>query len=274
MKLSMDQLGTYSRDGLLLLHDHFSADELATLRAQLPDLYDESSPRTILEKDGKTVRSVHGSHTTNAVFERLVRHPRMVAPAMQILGGDVYVYQFKINAKRAFAGDLWPWHQDYIFWLKEDGLAESRQVTLALFLDDVSEFNGPMVLIPGSHHEGVLESPAPEGESQDEGDWLAGFQADLKYSIAPETVTRLVSKGGIVTAKGSAGSMLFFHPNVVHGSMGNMSPFDRTLLLVTYCSASVTPRVDESSRPEFLVSRDFAPITSLPHDAALTPPSA
>ena len=76
--------------------------------------------------------------------------------AQRILQDEVYVHQFKVNAKLAFRGEVWEWHQDYIFWRNEDGMPTDNVVTLALFLDEVNEFNGPLLFVPGSHKLDIL----------------------------------------------------------------------------------------------------------------------
>jgi ectoine hydroxylase len=189
---------------------------------------------------------------------------------MQILRSAVYVYQFKVNAKVAFQGDVWEWHQDYIFWQREDGLPEPWLVTASLFLDEVNEFNGPLMIVPGSHKEGVIEpmrtSGVPAGYEESPG-WIANLTADLKYSLNKDCVARLVSARGIVAPKGPAGSVLFFHPNVVHGSVPNMSPFDRRLVLITYNHAA--NRQTKNARPEFLASRNAERLSPVADDVLL-----
>jgi ectoine hydroxylase len=97
-------------------------------------------------------------HTYNDIFGRLARHPRLIEPVEQLLGGPVYIHQFKINAKAAFDGDVWQWHQDYGTWQRDDDMPEARAMNMALFLDDVTEFNGPLMFIPRSHKRCVLEA--------------------------------------------------------------------------------------------------------------------
>jgi Phytanoyl-CoA dioxygenase (PhyH) len=65
--------------------------------------------------------------------------------------------------------------------------------------------------------------------------------ADLKYALRKEAVAGLVGEYGITAAKGPAGSVLFFHSNMVHGSPNNISPFDR-LLAISPSTASRTCR--------------------------------
>jgi len=272
MQLTQDHLDSYQRDGYLFLPELFSPREVEVMEHQIPELFAESLERRVVEKKSGAVRSVYGSHSTNEIFNRLTRHPRLVEPAMQILGSHVYVYQFKINAKIAFLGDVWEWHQDYIFWQREDGVPAPNLVTISVFLDEVTEFNGPLLLVPGSHQEGVIEPPrtggVPEGY-EGSPDWIANLTADLKYSIDKATLSRLVDRSGIVAPKGPAGSALFFHPNLVHGSVPNLSPYDRKIVLVTYNRVDNLPAFQENLRPEFLVSREFTPVYPLAENTLL-----
>ena len=88
----------------------------------------------------------------------MARHPRLVEPLRQLFGEDVYVHQFKLNAKAAFEGDVWQWHQDYGTWARDDGMPEPRAMNIAVFLDEVMPINGPLLLIPKSHKQGVFEA--------------------------------------------------------------------------------------------------------------------
>lgn len=266
-------LKDYEKDGYVCLRNYFSREELGLIKAQLPELFAEESPRRVLERSNGIVRSVYGSHTTNPVLSRLVRDPRLVEPARQMLGSEVYVHQFKINAKAAFGGDVWQWHQDYIFWRNEDGMRAPRVLSVAIFLDEVTEFNGPLFLVPGSHCEGVIEVPARDKLSVDEAanqayrhgpSWISNLTADLKYSIDLDKMAELIDRRGIVAPKGEAGLSLFFHGNIVHGSANNISPYSRMVVLITYNSVDNVPIPrTEKVRPEFLAARDNTALVPL-----------
>ena len=267
MRLSEEQVKTYEQEGYLFLSNYYSAAEVNVLKAELLKVFNEDTPKRVLEKERGLVRSVYGSHQTNEVFNQLSRHPRIVEPAQQLLGSEVYVYQFKINAKAAFGGDMWEWHQDYIFWKKEDGLRSERLASIAIFLDDVNEFNGPMFIIPGSQAEGVIDRSAQPVDKvlsyqvyENSPAWISNLTADLKYSLDRETVANLVSKYGLFAPKGPAGSALFFHSNLVHASSNNISPFDRTVVIVTFNSVENVPEWREKPRPDFIVSHDATPV--------------
>jgi len=49
----------------------------------------------------------------------------------------------------------------------------------------------------------------------------------------------------------------------VHGSRPNLSDKDRFLCLITYSSVDNKPQRLAGARPEFLVSRDYTPVTAL-----------
>lgn len=275
MLLTQEQKTAYREQGYLLLPNCFSQAEVDIVKGQLPAAFGRRDETRVTEKDGRMIRSVYGSHNENDVFRRLSMHPRLVHPSRQLLDGDVYVYQFKINAKAAFGGDLWDWHQDYIFWNKEDGMPTPRVTNCLLFLDEVTEFNGPLFLIPGSHKEGILASAKPpelqggqrEQVYADSPAWITSLTANLKYSLDRERVGELVSRYGIVAPKGPAGSVLLFDSNVVHGSPNNISPFDRVVVIITFNSVENVPRKTTDMRPAFLVGRDHAPVVPVADDA-------
>jgi hypothetical protein len=276
MYLSKRQLESYEDGGFLLLPECFSVAEVALMKAQLPGLLSKESSGRVLEKDSKKVRSIYGVHITNGVFGQLSRHPRIVHPAKEILASPVYVYQFKVNVKAAFDGDMWAWHQDYIFWLKEDGMPEPRAVSSVIFLDEVNEFNGPLYLIPKSHKVGAIEvSPNQSALQGHTGyasgpSWLPNVTASLKYSLEQSTVGTLAARFGMIAPKGPAGSVLFFHCNLFHGSPNNMSPFDRAVAIVTFNSTENVPVLkDRPARPDFLCAREFSPVVPLSDDAFL-----
>lgn len=267
--LTQEQLAHYDREGYLFLPDYFPPEEIDLMVGELPEIFSAQGEHVVMEKDGVSVRSVYGSHVTNPVYQSLVRHPRLVDPVRQILGGDVYVYQFKVNAKLGLLGDVWEWHQDYIFWLKEDGLPKPSVVNSVIYLDDVDEFSGPILLLPGTHDEGMIDVSPVEKFSpvyQDSQPWISNLTADLKYSIDNLVIRRLMAKYGIVSTKGKRGSVLLFHPNLVHASAPNMSPNNRAVIIISYSHVNNQPGNAELSRPDFLVSRDYKAVQPLPDE--------
>jgi len=256
MKLTEQQIRAFDEQGYLLIPNQFSRAEVDVLRRELPGIFAQDRKENVREKDGKTVRTTFAAHTFNEAFRRLGRHPRMVGPVMQLLDGPVYMHQYKINAKAAFDGDVWQWHQDYGTWARDDLMPEPRAMNIAVFLDDVTEFNGALMFIPKSHKRGVLDA----------GHDVVTTSYPL-WTLDHETVAQLVKDGGLVAPKGPAGSMLMFHCNLVHASPGNLSPFDRTIVYLSLCH--VENHIRQFKRPDWIAHRDFSPIVPLADDCLI-----
>jgi ectoine hydroxylase-related dioxygenase (phytanoyl-CoA dioxygenase family) len=275
MFLTSKQIRDYQRDGFLTLPDYFTEAELEVLLRELPGLFSEDSPRRILEKSG-AVRSVFASHWTNEAFRRLSLLPRMIEPARQLLESEVYVHQFKINAKVALEGDVWEWHQDFLYWHKEDGMPQPRVISMALFLHEVNDFNGPMLLIPGSQRGGMIDIP-PDARFDDRGDglsydspfWMPSLTADLKYKLDRQTLNRVLRDSHIVATKGRAGFVVIFDGNTLHASATNLSPLDRVSVFISYNSVANPLAEMPRPRPDFIANRDFTPLTPVTDDALL-----
>ncbi len=251
--LDTDQIEAFRRDGYLMLPSVFTPAEAGVLRAAAEEVYALDRKEVVREKDGRTARTAFAAHTYNEAFRRLGRHPRLIEPVERLLDGPVYMHQYKVNAKAAFDGDVWQWHQDYGTWARDDEMPEPRAMNIAVFVDEVTEFNGPLWLIPGSHVEGVFEA----------GHDVSTTSYPL-WTLDPDTVARLADRGGIFSAKGPAGSVLLFHGNLVHGSPPNMSPWGRTIVYLSLCH--VDNHIRRFKRPDWIAHRDFAPIECLGDD--------
>lgn len=252
MKLTDAQITEFDREGYVFLPNLFSADEVAVLRREADAIYATDRKEVWRESTGAP-RTAFAAHTYNEAYRRLGRHPRLVEPVRQLLRGDVYMHQFKVNAKAAFDGDVWQWHQDYGTWQRDDGMPEPRAMNIALFLDEVTAANGPLLFIPQSHTAGVYEA----------GHDLETTSYPL-WTLDRETVSMLAETGGCVAPTGAAGSVLMFHGNLVHASPPNISPFPRTIVYLSLCE--VSNHITKFNREEWIAHRDFDPIESLADD--------
>ncbi len=261
MELTAEQLARFERDGLLVLPGLFSPEEIARLRAELPALFAEDHPGNIREQDSAEVRTAMGLHLRNPVFAKLVRHPRLVGPARQLRGAALYVQQVKVNVKAAFEGEQWQWHYDFATHHSEDGVPEPLALNLHVFLDDVTEFNGPLFFIPGSQAYGP-----------------AAAHLDTRTTSYPlwvverDTVSDLVARHGLVSATGPAGTGLIFGDTMVHASPANISPWDRAIFSVIL--NPVANALTRRQRPDYKHHRDLTPVTPLPDDCLLSAAAA
>ena len=256
MRLHESEIERFREDGFLILPSRFSEEEVAALKADLPRLFAERRPENFREKESDAVRTAMGLHLRSEVFARAARHPRLVEPARQILGDDLYIQQVKVNAKEAFSGDVWQWHYDFATHHGEDGVPEPLALNLHILLDEVNEFNGPLVFIRGSHRGG----PAPAT--------LDTVTTSYPlWVVDDETVTGLIAGGGLVSAKGPPGTVLIFGDTLVHGSSLNMSPWPRTIFSVIL--NPVANALTRHRRPDHQHHRDLTPVAPLADDCLL-----
>ncbi|MBK8738852.1 MAG: phytanoyl-CoA dioxygenase family protein [Betaproteobacteria bacterium] len=253
MRLTRQQTEAFEREGYLFFPGLFTPAEIQVLQHEVPNLYAQRRPENVREKTGDVVRTNFAAHMYSAPFARLARHPRMVLPVMQLFDEQVYMHQFKINGKAAFDGDVWQWHQDYGTWKNDDDMPAPRAMNVAIFLDEVNEFNGPLMFIPGSHRLGVLDAAHDT--------FTTSYPL---WTIDHATIANLVARGGIVAPKGPAGSMILFHSCLVHASTSNLSPWNRVSVYLSLCA--VSNHIRRFKRPEYIAHRDFTPIECLPDD--------
>lgn len=132
MELTSYQIDEFQQRGFLLLKDRFSPAELKLLTREVEVIVGERNEQTVMEGD--------------PVFSMLGRDRRLVDPARCLLDGDIYVYQSKLNIKSPFVGEVWEWHQDYVFWHNEDKMPAARASAA-----NISPFARSLILYTYSH---------------------------------------------------------------------------------------------------------------------------
>lgn len=254
MQLSAEQLTRYARDGYLLVHDLFTRDEIDVMKGAVPDLMARQGPEVLVEdSDPSSVKIIFGAHFFNDVYHALARHPRLVGPSEQIVGDRVHVFQSRLNPKLGFTGGGWSWHQDFNQWWRYDGMKRPHAALAGIFLDEINACNGPLLVIPGSHHAGHL--PQPDS-----------MEIDTKI------VERLVDAHGIDPILAHPGAVLFFDALLVHASAPNVSPWPRRIFYYAY--NAVSNRDLKPYRARHHCDTDQTPIEALGDDCLMAPAGA
>lgn len=256
--LSASQRAAYQQDGFLLMPDLFNQEEVAYLFDAMQAMREEFThagrKEVIAEPGSGEVRSIFNVHRLNTIFANLVRDPRVLNVAREILGSEVYIHQSRINYKPGFTGKEFYWHSDFETWHSEDGMPAMRALSCSILLTDNSDCNGPLMLIPGSHHHYV----SCMGETPDE-----NYKTSLKkqdVGVPDQILLRyLADMGGIKSCAGKAGSVVFFDCNTMHGSNGNITPYPRSNVFFVYNSIAnqlELPKGGLTPRPEFVAARE------------------
>ena len=137
----------YARDGFVFPIDVVSATQaqsiftdLETAEAQLAD----DPPRLAL------LRSYPDRLLPS--FDRLIRHPNLIAAVSQVLGSDLMVWSAGLFIKEANSAKIVTWHQDLTYW----GLDDVAETTCWVALSRASTESGCMKFLPGSHNKRLV----------------------------------------------------------------------------------------------------------------------
>ena len=257
-RLTPEDLRQYENSGYLFAEGLLQAEEISSLTdefrrlARAPDL--RESEELITEPDSDEVRSIFRVHRLSQVFDWLARDTRILDVARQILGSEAYLHQSRVNLKPGFHGKEFYWHSDFETWHVEDGMPRMRALSASIALTDNYPFNGPLMLIPGSHKTFV---PCVGSTPKDH------YRQSLKkqeYGVPDQvSLKRLADQGGIVAPTGPAGSVVFFDCNTMHGSNSNISPFARSNVFFVYNSVENSlsePYCGLKPRPEHIAARE------------------
>jgi ectoine hydroxylase len=134
-----------------------------------------------------------------------------------ILGCDApALFPEKLNLKRPHHGGANPLHQDHPYWVDSADVA-AEVATSMLFLDDSTQVNGCLYVVPGSHLDG-------EWKKRTDGDRFAGNEIDAAAYADVNAVPLEVP----------AGSVVMFGAFLAHKSAPNLSDRERRAILYSY----------------------------------------
>lgn len=255
------ELAAFDTDGFAIMDRLLTPEEVAEYAAEIdrlasdPDL--RGDDRLIVEKSSQQVRSVFEVHKLSPAVAELVREPRVVDLARQVLGSDVYIHQSRVNYLPGFGTGFY-WHSDFETWHAEDGMPAPRAVSLSIALTDNYPYNGSLMVMPGSHRTFVPCQGATPADHYRESLREQEIGVPTKADI-----TDLAHKYGITQFTGAAGSALLFDSNIMHASGNNITPFPRSNIFLVFNSVENTleePFAAPARRPTYIADREFTPV--------------
>ncbi|MDG1008551.1 MAG: phytanoyl-CoA dioxygenase family protein [Amylibacter sp.] len=230
MMLTQKQKDQFWREGVLVVEDAVTSDQLADLRGVFADWVEESRGHT--DDYGETMdgrprfdlqpghsaaipglRRVQSPEEVSDVFANAMRAARTVDMCVELIGPALRFHHGKVNSKMPGTATAVKFHQDFPF----QPMTNDDIITCLLFLDDVTLENGPLEVVPGTH-KGPIYSH-----------WHGGrFTGAVADSVKDEHI------GNLVKCTGKAGSVCLMHARLLHGSAPNKSDKPRTLYITTY----------------------------------------
>ena len=228
--LNDTQLTDYQRDGFLVIENAVPANLLQNMQETTRDLIDAS--KTVTENND--VYDLDQGHGPKQARLNRIKTPHLVADAFlaylnsdalldlvkPLLGDSIRLHNSKLNTKAAQGGAPVEWHQDWAFYphTNDDLLA------VGVMLSDISEDDGPLQVIPGSHKLPAIPHT------------VDGVLCGAVDPSHPD-----VNLEAAVTLTGKAGDISIHHVRTLHGSAPNLGKEPRLLLLYELGAADAWP---------------------------------
>jgi phytanoyl-CoA hydroxylase len=246
MVLTAEQRDAYDLKGFCMVPDLIDAPLLAQLREEYDaELHSTGSgfqniaapansatsderDRQAPEPGGEVMLQRINMSEISMVFRRLLYNEQMLDAAEQLMGDEapgLQLFHDQALHKPAvephvgsFGGNM-QWHQDNAYWRCQP--AELLSCWIAL--DDVSEDNGALRMVPGSFTTGLEGIPMPSGHRED-GDAYRREHIDPVFDVSQaETLAPL-----------SAGGAIFHHCRCLHSSLPNRTERQRRAFVVHF----------------------------------------
>ncbi|MDA0839370.1 MAG: phytanoyl-CoA dioxygenase family protein [Planctomycetota bacterium] len=253
----------FESDGYLIVEGILNDDELTACRKEIRRLHEcfaeweaNGDPRARSfqrepyakeeSNDGLPVlRKIEGTLEVSSLFKDLAAHPKLVEILTELIGPDILQFRSTLMLKPAFHGSVHGFHQDSAYWPMEP----PTLVTLSIALTDSTSENGCFRIIPESHKWGLQEW-GRIARDQDE----------------PLTDRKDIDTSNYQEVPLKAGSALFFHSLLVHGSGPNTTPNPRNTALYAYFPPSVHLKPLAEGKP---YTRTFRVINGLSGEESL-----
>ncbi|WP_237057494.1 phytanoyl-CoA dioxygenase family protein [Microbulbifer sediminum] len=258
--LRQSQLEHYEKNGYLVFPE-FMPEMVEPLQAEVQRLRHslEGREELVREPQGTELRTIFNPCRFSRIVDGFFRHPKLLPMVQQLLGSDVYQMQSRVNNKPAYTGKSFAWHSDFETWHVEDGMPRMRALTAWIMLTENHEHNGPLYVIPGSHHLYISCRGRTAADN-----YKTSLRQQKLGVPQPQTMREVLGDREIHAITGKPGTLVIHECNLLHGSPDNISNDPRQVMMCVYNSVHNRPRAPFGGlqpRPDFLSSRDTTPVS-------------
>lgn len=235
--LSEADKNLFEKQGYLLYENAVTEELLRDLQSQFNDWVEQSRDYNKAygdTVDGRPRFDLEPGHTSARPALRRVNSPVEVSGAYyqamaessvpeivaELIGPNIKYHHSKINSKLPSGTTEVKWHQDFPFTPHSN----DDLITALLLVDEVTEENGPLQVVPGSH-QGELHELWHDGV-------FTGAVSDQVTEYCLQNAE---------TCIGPAGSVCLMHTRLLHGSSTNRSEKPRTLFITVYSAEDAVP---------------------------------
>jgi phytanoyl-CoA hydroxylase len=226
---AVGQKRLYEEQGYLTFPELLDAGEVATLRSALDELLLEARGVTETNEKFAITTDIDGKPQVRRIFDPIVQHkafydvahhPRILDVLENLIGPDIQFHHSKLNLKpTSTPGARFPWHQDYPFFPHTN----YDLVAVLVHIDEATEENGCLRIIPGSHRHGPRVHR------------FAGDGGAYTSSVKDPDVAADASSWRYLPSP--AGGVEMHHCNMLHSSTANLGKEPRSALVFQYSAA-------------------------------------
>ena len=206
----------FARDGHVFPVDVLSRGQAASYRRDLETLERQARGSKLGNKN-----QLNNPHVIFRFAHEIVTHPRILDAVEAILGPDILVWGSTFFVKDPHSASFVSWHQDLRYW----GLDSDAEVSAWVALSPVTEANGCMRFVPGSHKGELL----PHNDT---------FADDNFLTRGQEAAVEIENKDTVLVPL-APGQASFHHGKLLHGSGPNHSDERRVGFAINYISPSM-----------------------------------
>jgi ectoine hydroxylase-related dioxygenase (phytanoyl-CoA dioxygenase family) len=244
--LDKNQKNFYSENGYLMVNNVLSEEQLITMQKITHDWIENSRYITKSDeffdldeghsKEQPKLTRLKLPHKANAYFWEVLKRSKITMVLNDLLGPNTLLQTSKLNTKAPGGGAAVEWHQDWAFYphTNDDVLA------FGIFLDDVTEENGPLMVIPKSHKGPILNHFS-------NGMFCGAVNPDDQEFKIKEAIS----------LTGKAGDMTVHHARTLHGSAPNLSTKSRLMLFYECHAVDAWPLLGAASYIHSLGQQKF-----------------
>ena len=231
------QLESFKKNGFLFLENALSPAQVKMLQNEFQQWNEESRthtqpygttfdnrPRFDLEPghcfEKPALRRIASPIEISDSYLEAMRNNQALNALVDIIGPNIKFENAKINSKQPGAATQVKFHQDFLF----EAHTNDDMITVLFFIDDVTQENGPLEVIPGTHKGPLYEH------------WHDGL---FTGTVSDEIAEKM--KPHAIPCFGPAGSACLMHTRLLHGSAPNLSDKPRTLYICEYTAEDCYP---------------------------------
>ena len=161
--ISDEQIADYNEQGYTVCENLIHEETLTKIRQELDDV---ASGSTLANFDAEKLEmepdQADDGTLIRRIFEPCARYDKCRALSEsdglldcveKLIGHDIYLHYSKVNMKPAGIGSVVNWHQDFSYY----PLTNRDHVAVLIYLDDASEENGCLQVIPNAHKDALLD---------------------------------------------------------------------------------------------------------------------